>query len=260
MPTLEQREKTLERFRKHREAWDQNPALRALYADWYGRIAAALPPPELGPRIELGSGPGFARGFIPGLQLTDVVAAPWHDRALSADSIGAPDGSVGALVLFDVLHHLPSPRRFFVEAARVLRARGRLVMCEPLISPLSYPVYKFLHEEPVDMTVDPLAMAELDNGGGAPAGDDRDPFDSNQAIPTVLFGRRRKAFAQAFPALRIVSVERLAGPSYPASGGFSCRALLPMAVWRALHELERHLPASVYRLFGFRLLVVIERN
>ena len=261
MPTVEQREKTLERFRRHRAAWDENPALRALYAEWYGRIGAALPPAELGPRIELGSGPGFARGFIPGLELTDVVAAPWHDRALSADAIGAPDGSVGALVLFDVLHHLPSPRRFFVEAARVLRPGGRLVMCEPLISPLSYPVYKFLHEEPVDMAVDPLGMAaEGDAGGGGGADDDRDPFDSNQAIPTVLFGRRRSAFTRAFPSLRIVSVERLAGPSYPASGGFSRRALLPMPIWRALHELERRLPSAAFRLFGFRILVVIERD
>ena len=268
MPTAEQRERTLARFHQHRAAWDQNPALRTLYAEWYGRIAAALPPPELGPRIELGSGPGFARWFIPGLELTDVVAAPWHDRALSADAIGGPDGSVGALVLFDVLHHLPSPRRFFAEAARVLRPRGRIVMCEPLISPLSYPVYKLLHEEPVDMAVDPLALEETARGGQRPAShhgpasedDGRDPFDSNQAIPTVLFGRRRSELARAFPALTVVSVENLAGLSYPASGGFSRRALLPMPIWRALHGLERRLPAAAFRLFGFRLLAVIERN
>jgi SAM-dependent methyltransferase len=254
VPTVEQRDRTLQRFARHREAWDQNPALRALYADWYGRIAAALPPPELGPRIELGSGPGFARGFIPGLELTDVVVAPWHDRQLSADAIAAPDGSVGALVLFDVLHHLPSPRRFFVEATRVLRPGGRIVLCEPLISPLSYPVYKFLHEEPVDLMVDPLAP------GAVAATHDRDPFDSNQAIPTLLFGRRRASFERAFPALQITAVERLAGPSYPASGGFSRRALLPMPIWRTLHWLECRVPAALFRLVGFRLLVVIERK
>jgi SAM-dependent methyltransferase len=262
VPTPEQRASTLDRFRRHREAWDTNPALRALYADWYGRIGAALPPPELGPRIELGSGPGFARGFIPGLELTDVVAAPWHDRELSADAIGGADGSIGALVLFDVLHHLSSPRRFFAEAVRVLRPSGRIVMCEPLISPLSYPVYKFLHEEPVDLSVDPLSPlskeASVDGPGARLA--EKDPFDSNQAIPTVLFGRGRAAFEQAFPALKIISVERLAGPSYPASGGFSRRALLPGVMWRAVHRLEQRLPPSVFRLIGFRLLAVIERT
>jgi hypothetical protein len=106
LPTPEQRERTLERFHRHREVWDRSPTLRALYAEWYARIGAALPPPELGPRIEVGSGPGFARGFIPALELTDVVAAPWHDRELSADALESADSSVGALVLFDVLHHL----------------------------------------------------------------------------------------------------------------------------------------------------------
>jgi len=31
-------------------------------------------------------------------------------------------------------------------------------------------------------------------------------------------------------------------------------------VWRALYCLERRLPASVFRLIGFRVLAVIERN
>jgi SAM-dependent methyltransferase len=254
VPTPEQRERTLERFRRHREAWDRNPALRTLYAEWYGRIDAALPPPTLGPRIELGSGPGFAREFIPTLELTDVVAAPWHDRELSADAIGGADASIGALVLFDVLHHLSSPRRFFDEAVRVLRPSGRIVLCEPLISPMSYPVYKFLHEEPVDLSVDPLA----DQSQGMLA--EKDPFDSNQAIPTVLFGRERAAFERAFPALKIVAVERLAGLSYPASGGFSRRALLPGVIWNALHQIEKRLPAAIFRLIGFRLLTVIQRT
>ena len=258
MPTPEQRERTLERFRRHRAAWDQNAALRTLYGEWYGRIARALPPATLGPRIELGSGPGFAREFIPELELTDVVRAPWHDRELTAEHLPVGDATVGALVLFDVLHHLPSPRRFFQEAVRVLRPGGRIVLCEPLISPLSYPVYKLLHEEPVDMAVDPLAM-----DGPAPAApdsDERDPFDSNQAIPTVLFGRQRAAFERAFPALAITAVDRLAGLSYPASGGFGRRSLLPAVLWNALHALEASLPAPIFRLIGFRLFVVVQRR
>ena len=57
----EQRARTIARFEEHRRAWDENPALRTLYAEWYGRIAAALPPAAVGPRVEIGSGPGFAR-------------------------------------------------------------------------------------------------------------------------------------------------------------------------------------------------------
>ena len=252
--TEQQRARTVARFEAHRRAWDENPALRALYADWYGRIAAALPAPALGPRVELGSGPGFARAFIPDLQLTDIVRAPWHDREVSADALPFPDASLGALVLFDVLHHLSDPRRFFAEATRVLVPGGRIVMCEPHISPLSYPIYKLFHEEPLDLSVDPLAPA-----AAADAEQGRDPFDSNQAIPSLLFGRHAGRFATDFPALRLERLEWLSAVSYPASGGFGRRPLLPRLIWSALHRLEARLPAPLFRWIGFRLLAVVER-
>jgi len=248
--TDEQRARTLERFEAHRQAWESNPALRELYADWYGRIAAALPPPERGPRVEVGSGPGFARQFIPDLQLTDVVGAPWHDHEVSADALPFGDGAVGAIVLLDVLHHLTHPRRFFAEAARVLAPGGRIVMCEPYIGPLSYPIYKLFHIEALDLTVDPLAP------GGA---EGRDPFDSNQAIPSLLFGRHAARFAADFPQLKVASVERLSGLSYPASGGFSRRPFLPAPLWGVLHRLESAIPPALFRAIGFRQLAVIEK-
>jgi SAM-dependent methyltransferase len=256
MIDAETRARTLARFEEHRRAWEANAALRTLYAEWYGRIAAALPPASLGPRVELGSGPGFSRAFIPDLELTDLVMAPWHDREVGAEALPHADASLGALVLFDVLHHVPSPRAFFAEAARALKPGGRVVMCEPYIGPLSYPVYKFFHEEPVDMRADPLAPTSLDRR------DARDPFDSNQAIPTTLFARARgrAAFARAFPSLEVRAVQRLAGPSYPASGGFSRGPLLPRSVWGALHALETRLPEPLYRALGFRMLVTLEKR
>src|SRR3569623_2637694 len=185
-----QRARKLERFAAHRRAWDENAALREQYADWYGRVRALLPPPALGPFVELGSGPGFARGFIPELLLTDVVRAPWHDREMGAEQLPFADGTLGAIVLVDGLHHLASPASFFEEASRALAPGGRVVLCEPYVSPLSFPVYKLFHDEPVRMGVDPLADL-------AASAADKDPFDSNQAIPPLLFDRARGAAEQA---------------------------------------------------------------
>jgi len=245
-----QRAETLARFAAHRAAWDRNPALRACYEAWYGAIRRELPAPEQGRQVELGSGPGFARNFIPALELTDLVRAPWHDAEVSGEALPWADGEVGALVLFDVLHHLPSPRRFFDEATRVLRTGGRVVLCEPFISPLSYPVYRFFHEEPVVMKVDPLAV-EMSS--------DKNPFDANQAIPTRLFGRDRAAFEAAFPRLRLRSLRHLAGPSYVLSGGFNRPPVLPFSLWRRLHAFEDRWPAAAFRWLGFRMLAVLEK-
>jgi SAM-dependent methyltransferase len=184
--------------------------------------------------------------------LTDLIKAPWHDRQVSAEVLPFSDGTLGALVLFDVLHHLAAPGRFFAEATRVLRTGGRVIMCEPYVGPLSYLVYKFLHDEPLDMSVDPLREQA--------AGTMRDPFASNQAIPTLLFGRGFAAFRRAFPALALQRREYLSGPSYPASGGFRRKPLLPLPLWRLLRRVEGALPEAWFRLIGFRILVVLERT
>src|SRR5262249_23634195 len=101
MVSPELRARTLARFDEHRRAWDGSAGVGALYAEWYGRVAAELPPLSLGPRIEIGSGPGFARGFVPELVLTDIVKAPWHEHEVSAEALPFADASLGALVLFD---------------------------------------------------------------------------------------------------------------------------------------------------------------
>jgi SAM-dependent methyltransferase len=214
-----------------------------------------LPDAALGPAMEIGSGPGFARSFIPNLELTDIVLAPWHDREVSAHQLPLPDESVGALVLFDVLHHLSAPAAFFDEASRVLVAGGRIVMCEPYLSPFSFPVYRWLHPEPLILGVDPLA-AQVEAPGG------KDPFDANQAIPTLIFGRKRglAQFATRFPGLRVSSVDRFAGLAHPTSGGFSRAPVLPLMLWRLLNAVERRLPSWAYRLIGFRMLVVVEKR
>ena len=83
------------------------------------------------------------------------------DREVSADALPFADAALGALVLFDVLHHLPDPRRFFQEASRALRPAGRIVLCEPYVSLLSYPVYKFLHDEPLRRRIGEAARRRM---------------------------------------------------------------------------------------------------
>ena len=248
-PAVKQR--TLARFEDHRRAWQRNDALRTLYTRWYGLIRQRLPAPSLGPWVELGSGPGFAKQVIPEMQLSDVVQAPWHDKEIAAEKLPFADGAVGALVLFDVLHHLARPASFFEEASRVLAPGGRLVMCEPYVSPLSFPIYRFLHEERCDFGVDPYGERPRPDGG--------DPFDGNQAVPTMLLMKGQDELLRRFPSLRLVELSRLAGPAYPASGGFSRRPL-PGGLWRALLALEDRLPEVAFKLIGFRLLAVLERR
>jgi len=238
------------RFEEHRRAFLQNEPLRKLYAEWYGRIGQSLPPAGLGPVLELGSGPGLAADFLPDVMLTDVVRAPWHQLSVAAENLPFKDGAVGAVVLFDVLHHLPSPERFFREAMRALSPGGRVLICDPYISPLSYPVFGWLHEEGFDFSVDPFEPQW-------PEG--KDPFSGNQAVATQLFFRKLAEFQRRFPGLQLLSRERFAGPSYPLAGGFGRKPFVPQTVWNTFKRVEGWLPPAAFAWAGFRTLVVLER-
>jgi hypothetical protein len=87
----------------------------------------------------------------------------------------------------------------------------------------------------------------------------RKPFDANQAVATILFGRTFNEFAARYPALRRIFQRRLAFFAYPLSGGGEHRSSLPDVLVRPVLRLERLL-APVATLLAFRVAVVIERT
>jgi len=104
----------------------------------------------------------------------------------------------------------------------------------------------------VQLRADPLAVAPIDSP--------RDPFDANQAIPTLLFVRQPERFAAHFPALSLVRVEWLSLLAYPLTGGFRPWSLIPAGLVEPLLRLEGRLLPAVGPLMAFRLLAVVERR
>jgi SAM-dependent methyltransferase len=232
-----------------RAAWKRKAALRAVYAGYYERLARAL---RAGPTLEVGGGFGNLKSFAPEVVSMDILAAPWLDLMADAHDLPFADASFENLVMFDVLHHIERPRAFLVEGARVLRPGGRLAMMEPAITPVSRVFYGCFHPEPVVMGEDPLT-----EGPRRPA---RDPFEANQAIPSLLLGRHRARLERAVPELRILTVERTSFLAYPLSGGYRAWSLLPVALARPLMRVEGALAPALGRLAAFRLFAVLERR
>ncbi|HYZ92817.1 MAG TPA: class I SAM-dependent methyltransferase [Actinomycetota bacterium] len=242
-------ESVAEQLRTERAAWESRPLLRALYAEWFGRVADHLSPVE-GPTVELGSGIGAFKKFRPETVATDVVETLWADAVVDAQELPYEDRSVANFVLIDVLHHVPEPGRFFAEAERALRPGGRVVVVDPYCGPISAPLYKLFHFERTDLRVDLFAE-------GAQSGDD--PFDSNQALTTLIFWRHLEQFRSRHPALEVVSRERFGLVAYPLSGGFSGRQLVPYRLLGVLRFAERLLQ-PLAPLAAFRCLVALEKR
>lgn len=243
------RELTPEALNKYLAVWKTKPVLRAVYGDFYDRIAAACSP---GPTLEIGAGIGNLPEKLPDVIGSDIQFGPWLDLVADAQRMPFGENTLGNIVMVDVLHHIEHPLNFFREAAHVLKPGGRIVMIEPGITPLSWAFFNFIHEEPVIMSADPLT-----SGAPDPA---RNPYDSNQAVPSLIATRHRDRFHQLMPDLMIKQVKWFSPVSYPLSGGFKRWSLLPTPLARPLMALERGIEGVLGRLTGFRLLLIIEKK
>ena len=236
-------------LQEFRTAWDRKPVLRTIYGDFYDRLAAECRP---GVTIEIGGGIGNLKQRLTDAIATDIQLAPWLDCVADAQRLPFAAASATNIVMVDVLHHLQFPVVFFREAERVLRPGGRVLMVEPAITWGSTLFYRALHHEPVRTSADVLLDGEPDPG--------RDPYDSNQAIPTLLATRDRDRFHGLFPGLRIVRVDWFALAAYPLSGGFKPWSLVGEGVARHILRLERAIEPALGRFAAFRMLLIVEKS
>ena len=121
--------------------------LHRLYREWYALILTALPS-GTGSVVELGSGAGFLKEFLPELITSDIVLNPRVRMVLDGQTLPFRKGSLRAVVMVNVLHHIPHPRLLFTEAGRCCRSGGALVLIEPWNTPWSRLVYSRWHHEP----------------------------------------------------------------------------------------------------------------
>ena len=237
---------------EHRRRWADKPLLRAVYGELYAHIRARLVNRPPGAQdVEIGSGPGTSRDFLPGCVATDLVAHPWIDRVENAYALTFPPASVANLVLLDVWHHLRYPANFLAEAARVLMPGGRMVLLEPAMSCVGRLVYGGLHREPLGFDV-----------AFAPA-----PVDLREHDATAYFAAQSSAHRLLWrcelPALlagwRTVEVAWITSYAYLASGGFTRVQLYPLAALPCLRAVDRFM-GRWPRLAAARLLVVLAKE
>jgi SAM-dependent methyltransferase len=220
------------------------PFLKAIYDEWYAMLAAALPPGD-GDVVELGSGGGYCKRFIPGLITSEVFCCSDVQLVLDAQRLPFADKSLRAIVMTNVLHHMPEVSRFFAEASRCLRSGGKILMIEPWVTSWSRFVYGHLHPEPFDPDARDWAFASSGHLSGA-----------NVAIPWIVFVRDHETFASRFPTLAIEQIRPFLPFRYLVSGGVGMRSLMPGFTHVAWAGLERTLNSQMRHLGMFAFVSV----
>ena len=235
-------------LKKHKKIWDSKPILKKVYGIWYKQIVADLAP---GKTVELGAGTGNFQEFKKDVITSDIDQHAWLDMNFDAHATPFKDNEIGNLVLIDVLHHLADPIKFLKEARRVLAPGGRIVMIEPYPSWFSLKVYKRFHEEPFKFDVDYF---------GLKTSEEKDPWESNQAISYLLFFKYLDKFQERFGKnLIIKKKELLSFILYPATGGFDRTQMIPtwsVPMFRAIEWFLK--PLAKY--LAFRCYIVIEKK
>lgn len=229
---------------RRREVIASKPFLRRLYQEWYTTIAAHLPAGP-GRVLELGSGAGFLQAHVPDVIRSEVFHCPGVSLVLDARQLPFATGSLRAIVMTDVLHHVPDVRPFFHDAARAVRVGGAMVMVEPWVTTWSKLVYGRLHHEPFLPDAPDWAF---------PA---EGPLSSaNGALPWMVFVRDRTIFTRDVPTWRVETITPQMPLRYLLSGGVSLRNLMPAATFGVWRRLEGALQPWMDELAMFATVVL----
>ena len=218
--------------------------LRKIYEEWYAAVVADLPSTD-GPVLELGSGAGFLKEALPEVITSDIMQLPGLSLVLDATSIPLRSKVLRSIVMIDVLHHIPQPRRFFKEATHCVKPGGRIIMIEPWMTPWSKFVYTRLHDEPCLPDASEWEFPSTGPLSGA-----------NEALPWILFDRDHSRFRSEFPLWKIVYIRPDMPFSYLLSGGVSLRIGLPGSTFAAVRWFEKSLGSWARKMAMFAKIVL----
>lgn len=221
--------------------------LRKIYVDWYKSIASLVPAGE-GKSLEIGSGAGFLKEYLPEVITSDILPLEGIDAVVDAERLPFEEGELKAIVMNNVLHHVPDVRQFFTESTRCVCPGGRIIMVEPWVSWWSKIIYKRLHHEPFDVQSSEWTFPADGPLSGA-----------NGALPWILFKRDREQFEQEFPEWSIQSTQPIMPFRYLVSGGISLRSLMPSWSYDLWAGFEWCLK-PFHSLLGMFAMIVLERN
>ena len=243
-----------EQLLRHRRVWEQKPILRRVYnEEFFARLLAFRKRDGL--CVEVGAGPGFLKQLAPEVISTDLIWCPWLDAIADAQKLPFRGASVANVFGVDMLHHLATPITFLKEVSRVLKLGGRLILVEPWITPFSYFIFRFLHQERCDLSETPWLA------NPPQAAPEKMAFDGNQAIPYLLFGPRHRASTlEALPEFKLLALEPFCLFAYLLSGGFKSMNLLPEFLHPAVSKFERLTSPLWRRAAALRVVLALEKN
>ncbi|MEI6493860.1 MAG: class I SAM-dependent methyltransferase [Verrucomicrobiota bacterium] len=235
---------------ENRLAWEKKKSLRMAYGRFYAAIAGHIQPGLPGLKLELGSGMGNIKQYIPDCITSDLFPNPWLDRVENAYALNFPDGSIGHLILFDVWHHLEYPANALKEARRVLVPGGKIILMEPAMSLVGRLVYGNCHHEPLGFE---SKFSDVPADISAP---EATRYFAAQSSAHRMFLKRE--LPGVLRGWDVCSIRQITSFAYLGSGGFRGPQLYPDFVAPAVRLADSVL-GLLPDMFAARILAVLKK-
>ncbi len=238
-----------------REHFFNKPSVREFYGKLFEMIRNEIPISSLnGTIIEIGAGAGFSSHFLKDLSYikTDAIDTGFQDKVVNAESMPYQDNSVDIIFGLDVFHHISMPFLFLNEAQRVLKPGGRLILIEPAITLVSWPIYKFLHPEPMKWRIKVSEKTQFS---------DSRVMDANNALPSLIFKNNHDGDLLKYGLNMHYRTKLFGLLSMLATGGLNSSFSIPILNKdiSKLFQFELRIPKRLANHIFLRTLIVSEK-
>lgn len=183
--------------------------------------------------VEFGCGAGFSPLYLNRgkLTLTDVYKNEWVDKVADAMAPPFEPESVDVIICSHMIHHMPTPARFFRKAHEILKPGGRIVIQDLNTSLSLRLLLRAMRHEGWSYDIDVFDETIVAN-------DPRDPWSANCAIPLLLF-KSAAEFESRVPGYKVEKNTLNEFLLFPLSGGVISRTPVPKLPKFMLHFIGR---------------------
>lgn len=197
--------------------------------------------------LEIGSGAGFIKRFIPNVITSEIIKLKDIDIQLDAKNIKFNNNYFDAIILLNVFHHISDAEIFLKECNRVLKKNGVILMIEPANTWFSRIIYKNFHHEEFNE----FSNWKLKKGGRL--------SEANQALPYIIFERDLNIFNKMFKNFEIVKKYKFKPFLYLLSGGFSYKTIFNNYFFFVIISVVEFFLIPFNKLLGLFMFIKIKK-
>lgn len=206
--------------------------------------------------LEIGSGAGLAEFYIANqnLVMTDNFEAPWLAKKMDALAMDLEDESVDYIISSNVIHHLAYPLQFILEAKRVLKKDGVLLINESTASLMMRSILRIMRHEGYNFDIDLYDTSK-------PCCDPDHLWSGNAVIWDTAMSDTEKFFRKTgFEIIHNLKTEFMI---FLVSGGVTAKAPmvhLPCHILSALDGLDKGLIKIAPNIFALGWQTAIKKR